>query len=440
MSKVREERSALLGTSGTTLLLRAGSLGCTVLLSIALARTLGVEQFGVYSFVYALVTLIALPSQVGIPTLLVRETARLSAQGRWEDMNGLWYWSGRTILLIAAIVVLAVAAWLLFQESVDTATRGAMFAGLVLAPLIALGNARGAAMQGLNRIIRGQFPETVLRPALLLGLIVGVSFLLDRFEAPQAMWLHALAALVALILGSVMLDRARPIESRAAGTRLRDANAWRRAAVPLALVTGLQVVGNQAGIVLLGVFAQEQDVGLYKIAVSAAALAVVGLQVANVVIGPQIARLHALENRREMQVVASKGVLIGSSLTIPVVLVLGIWGPLILGWMYGPAFAPAYSALTILLIAQAINALFGSVGLLLTMTGLERRAASILGAAACIQILLSLLLIPSLGISGAALATLASTLIWNAGFWILARRSLGVDGSIVSALKAVPAT
>ena len=57
--------------------------------SILLARFLGPEQFGQYTFVMVLVPLLALPITGGMQNLLTREVAAYSHAGKWRLYKGI---------------------------------------------------------------------------------------------------------------------------------------------------------------------------------------------------------------------------------------------------------------------------------------------------------------------------------------------------------------
>lgn len=94
----------------------------------------------------------------------------------------------------------------------------------------------------------------------------------------------------------------------------------------------------------------------------------------------------------------------------------------------GREFLVGMDSLFILLIGQLISVLCGSVLVLLNMTGNQWTVQTILVTAAILNIMLNAILIPNLGIEGAAWATTISTIFWNVwgiravrkklGFWV----------------------
>ena len=82
-------------------------------------------------------------------------------------------------------------------------------------------------------------------------------------------------------------------------------------------------------------------------------------------------------------------------------------------WIYGTDFSGGYIPLIILCSARALTSTMGSVSFLLIMTGNQSLAARNVGIAAILNLTLNLILIPMLGITGAAVSTAVSLLVLN---------------------------
>jgi O-antigen/teichoic acid export membrane protein len=98
--------------------------------------------------------------------------------------------------------------------------------------------------------------------------------------------------------------------------------------------------------------------------------------------------------------------------------------------VFGPEFERGSTALSILLVGQVVNVAAGPVGVLLTMTGHEKRVAAAVGASACCNLLLNLLLIPRFGIEGAAVASAVSLILWNAAMLLWSLRRLRINPTV----------
>src|SRR5207247_10738470 len=102
---------------------------------------------------------------------------------------------------------------------------------------------------------------------------------------------------------------------------------------------------------------------------------------------------------------------------LPGVLLLFVACPLVL-YAYGPAFAAGYPVLLILSIVQVAGAMMGGLaGYLLTMTGHEWQVSRVIVGSALLNLALTIVLTPLLGIVGAALATLAAGFVKLGWLW-----------------------
>ncbi|MFW6089999.1 MAG: oligosaccharide flippase family protein, partial [Gemmatimonadota bacterium] len=105
-------------------MLRVSSAAVSLVVSILLARMLGPEGYGIYAFAYAVIMLLALPAQAGLPTLLVREVARYEADERWGLLAGLLRRSNQLVGLLTVLIVAGAAAvMLLFDLGFSAAER-----------------------------------------------------------------------------------------------------------------------------------------------------------------------------------------------------------------------------------------------------------------------------------------------------------------------------
>jgi len=408
--------------------LKIASAGLNFLSTVLLARLLEPAGYGVYAYVYAWINVFSVLTQFGLPTLVVRETARGMAQDRPDLVQGIWRWAGRItgLLSLALAGVGAVLAWLL--RSSFGGERLSTFAwAILLVPLVALGNLRGAALQGLQRVVAGQMPEFLIRPGLLVLLLGGAVWLLDRsLSAAEAMALHVGAAALAFGFGAWMLWRATPSPVRAARPQY-EGRAWWLSALPLAFIGGMSLINKQASTIILGFFVPDAEIGIFRVAAQISVLASYGLQAVNLVVAPRFAALYAKGDIAKLQRLVTASARVVLAMNVGVTLGCILLGRPFLQFVFGPAYLGAYTPLLILLVGQAVNSAAGSVGMLLNMTRHERDTAKGLVVSAILNVVLNLLLVPLLGIIGAAVATAVSLITWNVLLWWAVRQRLGIN-------------
>lgn len=410
--------------------IRACGLLSGFLLAVVLARKMGPAEYGTYTYALALISLLAVPAMSGLPTLVVRETARAEAGAEWAVMRGVWRWSSlltASFSVVLAALVLAVAR--LFSDHFSSEQLDTVYCGLLLVPMIALGNLRGAALRGLRRVLSGQLPEIVLQPALLLALVLTGLWVLPAgfLTAARVMCLHVVAAALAFGIGAWALWRARPDPLRAGTAYVYKSRAWLAATMPLALVASAQLINTRTDLVVLGLFSDPEDVGLYRVAAHGATLVAFGLSAINMVAAPRFTRLHVEGDAENLELFARQSARIAVLTATPIAAAFVLFGGSILSWIFGDRYAAAYAPLAILTIGQIVNASVGSVGFLLNMTGHERDTARGVMAGALANVSLALLLVPRFGMHGAAIATATSLVVWNLCLWKAVQRRLGIS-------------
>lgn len=427
-------RAQLLRGGAGSIIVKIAATLLGLCVAVILARNLGAEGYGIYTYAFTLVSLLAIPAQFGLPNLVVRETAKAHALEQWGLMRGLWHWTNRAAGVLSISLALLAAGiawgWKAGQTDVQFMTFAA---GLLLMPLIALGNLRGAALRGLRKIVVGQLPEHVLRPALLIALTVCVlaSPRSATFSATTAMSLHAVAALLAFFVGSYLLRRARPKPLSDRPVSIYQSRAWLLSTIPLGIVAAMQLVNDNTDILMLGLFLAPEDVGIYKIAVQLSVLVSFPITAINLVIAPHISRLHTSGELARMQrMVTISAIAVFSSATV-IVGALALFGTQLIELLFGPEFRKSYAPMVVLASGQLIVATLGSLVTLANMTGNEKSAAKIIALGAAVNIALNAILIPRYGIMGAAFATVAGLFLWRVVLFLRLRAQLGINPSII---------
>lgn len=185
-------------------------------------------------------------------------------------------------------------------------------------------------------------------------------------------------------------------------------------------------VTTQAGIFLLGATRSVKEVAIYSIAARLPTLLNTPGTIVNVPLAPMIARLHAQDNRSELQ-----GIL-QLSATIPTVIAIiatGWWafdGRQLLEMIFGAPYRIGADALLILSLSQCANLYFGPSMLTLSMAGEQSLAMKIGLIGALGQVGAILLLVRYWGVDGVAVGVLVSTVVIKACGWYAVRLKFGV--------------
>lgn len=413
--------------------LKVLSLLLTLLATILLARGLGPENFGQYAFVIALITTLSIPLASAMMQLTTRETAWLHQAGEEQRIRTLLRWANRHVWIGSGVIVATVggiAAWMAQWRVDDLWTL--LLIGLVALPLLGLNAVRSGILAGLRRVVLGQFSTLFIQPLVLL-IIAGVLLLVGDLNPATAVGAFIFGAAFAFIAGAVLLEHAFPGDK--AVPEPLDAvqsKQWRRAWMPFTLLVAASTLNSQIGILLLGWLSSDEQVAAMQVADRGAMLVLLSLAVVNLVINPHISQVYRSGDKTRLQELSRHSARIALLVALPVALTLIFFGGAILKIVFGTEYAEiATLPLAILAIGQLINVAFGSVGMLLVMSGYE--VQSLIGQTVALMVIMviGLMFSPFLGAIGASIAITIGFIVWNGVLAFKVFQILGIRPGVI---------
>lgn len=407
-------------------------IGLAYAMQVAVARTAGVFEFGLFAYAWTWMNLIFLVAAFGLNEAALRLLPTYASQGDWPKLRGL-VMHGPLIVLGAAGIgaLVATGAMQLLGDRVGEHYRLPLLLTFAAAPVIGL----LAFLQGVGRALGGALlaflPRTIGLPTLVL---LAVAVMLAAGVVPVATTLVAVtvaaAAALALLQWLLLVRRALPPDARGvdAATPLRD---WLRLALPCLFIAVCFGLLTHCDLLMVGFFLSAEDVAVYQAASRTAALISFPLFAMNALVAPLIARLHAERKMAQLQrtVTLATQVVFWPSL-LGALLAIGA-GPWILA-IFGPGFPAGHTVLAILVLGHLVNVAVGPVSYLMTMTGNQGGCAVVWAATVVVQLAASLYLIPHWGIVGAALSTALATIVLGIALTVLVRRRLEISADALA--------
>jgi O-antigen/teichoic acid export membrane protein len=421
------------------LALRVTATAIGFLSGILMARMLGANGLGVLAYVSAWIGVIMIPATLGLQQLLPREIARYQSHEEWGLLRGILAFSRRSVITvsIALAVPAGLLAWIASGFETSSTVVMTFWIALLAVPFSGLIQIRQSVMRGLGLVVRGQIPETLVAPVLILAVLATLYLVYDASLLPwEAASISLAATILAFFVGNRLLKSVIPAPVGTAEPTVTK-RVWLGSALPMLMIAGLEVVNSQTDILMLGTMTTEDQTGIYAVAARSAAIVIFVWGSVNMAIGPIIARTHYGGDHPGVQNIVRKSAFVIFFCTVPICGALYLFGKEFLS-LYGLEFVAGQTVLNILLIGNIVNALAGSVGLILKMTGHERDVLWTGMMAAVANIVLNALLIPRYGLEGAATATTISMSIWPLAAGAMVFRRLGINPTIFGPLR--PAT
>ena len=401
-------------------------------LHILLARLMGEEFYGTYVYALTWMLVLTLIAKQGFDTALVRFVPMYNLAGDWGKLRGVLGKSFNLCLglgFILAMLVLAVVT--ILGERIPSDLKATFLAGAFLIPVLGIVHLLQAALRGFERVPKNELPDRIIRPSLMMGALAFMATKHEAFiEASKIMHIHLAAILIAGVIAAFWLKRALPSEWRTVKP-VYETRQWLATAIPLAAFSAMHMLLANIDVLMVGSISGTPAAGVYAVAARIAVFSIFALTAVNAIAAPVITELYEKGDKQALQAMLTKYARINTIFALAVTVGFYLAGDYILHW-FGPSFSTGFVALMVLCGGHVINAAAGSVGFLLTMTGHEKQALYILFLTVAANIVLNALMIPLWGITGAAMATALSTVLWNGGMWGYARRKLGLDTAAIT--------
>jgi len=188
----------------------------------------------------------------------------------------------------------------------------------------------------------------------------------------------------------------------------------------LFLTSGGVLVFSQADTILIGYFMENADVGVYGVVLRFTTIATFTTYALRNTLWPRVSRWGKSGEINLVEESLTRGISYSLILAVPALIGGVLLGDRLLYFFYGAGFALGYLALVVLLAVQVVNVFQYFFTMYLDALDYPKESFKVTAVGVVANIILNVLLIPIIGITGAAIATLV-TMTLNA---LLAWRAL----------------
>jgi len=410
--------------AGAAFLLQSSGMALKYVSVVLLARWIDSRrEFDAYVFAFISIQLLAVAAAMGLTTSSLRFIPEYITGQKWGELNG-WLRRSRQLVLLAGIAIAVVGSAITLVLNLESSQGMALILGLWLVPLYALSEVQMQSIRATHRVAIAFAPSFVLQPILLIA-GTGILFIWSgQLTAMTALFCLGAALVIVVLIQRFLLLGTLPEQSRGL-TPVDETRRWLGVSFPLMLSAGFLIVMNRADNLLLGLWGDEGETGIYFVASRTAQQAAFMLAAVNAIVAPLVSSRHARGDREGLQRVSRFAVQLVFWPSLIVAVFLLAFSEWVLR-LSGPEFVEGKNALFVLVVGQMINALTGPVGILLSLSGRQKLSTKVYGCCATLNILLNLLFIPAFGMTGAAFATAISLIIANLWLAVLVVRQMGI--------------
>ena len=383
----------------------------TVLLGVQLARYLGPAQYGIYGLVLAAVSILSVVAQFGLPVLAVRAAASSEAVEAGQRQVLTWF-LGKTLAIAGGVT--ATAALVLWQFFPDKVTEvGSVVVGLAAALILSfalLATVIGV-LRGGGQNLKGQFIDTLFRPACISAILLAIYLALNGLSVAQALTTQVVISLLALAV-AVWLMKAQLTSGGPSGKPFVQPG-WVTAALSLSASSVLIVLNGNFPMIIAGLYVSPTDLGILRVALSSVMLLALPASIANIAVGPVMAKLASAGDAAGLERTIADTTLLTFVATLISFIGFALIGRPLISILFGVEYLGSYAPLLILGISQLIVAAFGTSATFLNMTGHERVVIKAFAISVPIGMIAGFFLVRSYGMMGAAFSNIVMVSVWH---------------------------
>lgn len=373
---------------------------------VLLARWMGSFEYGIFVLVWVAMVIAGSLSCLGFHTSVIRFIPEYREKGMFAELRGILL-ASRLFVLLASTAIAALGAagvWLL-SDRIEGYYVAPFFLGMFCLPMIALSDLLQGQARANSWAYSALLPAYIVRPVLIL-VFMALALAGELPPTAETAVLAAIAATYATTLAQLMRVPVRAERKIPPGPRTIRLGYWLKISLPIFLVESFFFLLTNADVLMVGFYMEPDRVAVYFATVKTLAL----VHFVYFAVKAGVAQRYASFAHGEPEKLAAFARETVSWTFWPslamglVVLLLG--EPLLL--LFGPGFDAGYALLFLLVAAVVARSAVGPCESLLTMTGNQNICAVVYAMTLALNVALSVALIPTLGLWGAAIATSAA--------------------------------
>jgi O-antigen/teichoic acid export membrane protein len=405
--------SSFFKNSFYVLLLRVSGVILLFFLSLFLTNFYSANLVGKYDFVRSTIMLLSGISLLGTNQAIIYYSGVLSSKNSFKSIKAVY------VKMLSIIFSMSTFIYLLFlsfskeyvneifekQEAYDLiniSIQGLFFYSIALLNI--------DTIRALKKTLLSELFRNIFRylPIFIFAIVL---YFLDQTEMIIT-WFVVGFILLFFITGIavyVIFDKIKYLNNKTENISTKEIIST---SYPMALSAISYFIMQSIDVIFLGIYNSFETIAYYSIAVKLSSVAALAIVSVNIVIAPKIAKIYKDNNFDELRVLMKKATRLNVAVSIPILLCIIIFSTYLLSF-FGSDYTLAKNSLIILASSQLFNSISGPSAIFLNMTGRQKSLNIILIIALLINVTLNVILIPILGMIGAALSTAISLILWK---------------------------
>lgn len=382
-------------------------------MTLLVSNYFGPEIYGIHTLTISIVVLLSMVSKLGMDLSILKIIAISVAENKTGGLRKLYQRSAFLVFCVS-LVGSAILVFFRYDISVEIFKNQEMadYLGILGASLLPWTILRfnGGVSRGFGKT--GEFALFEYSGVNMLFIVSLATLLLAGINGPSVpFWAYTVScfALLTYSLVSVnkLFSRTGKHEPLPDDMNFKE---FLRLSMPLLLGSALVVLLYRVDTLVLAIYRPEAEVGIYNAATKIAAFLGIGASAISSYTAPKLAAFHRLDDKDNEMKLLKRGTLMIAGTTLLPTLIMVLIPDTIMS-IFGNEFTTGSMCLVILAIGNMLFHTFFTPIVILQMTGKERHYQNFVLAAVIVNLALNFLLIPDLGMVGAAIGTVVGMMI-----------------------------
>jgi O-antigen/teichoic acid export membrane protein len=405
--------------------------GLTFLIQAFIARFWGAAILGDYLVLTASVNLISVVLPLGFQTIGIYFGAEYRARGDRRQLLAFLVRGNAQIAILFAVLLLGGRFLLEGLGQADIVVGQHFFPAALLALGTAMVALNGGLLIGIKRPFSGYFADGICRPIMILVVfaicVVAIQQPAESFGT--MIWIIAVGYVVVAAGQLVILCTAIPEIGDAVEQRQPEVRRWWRFASPWVVIALATDFFFDIDLLLLTNLLDREELAIFGVCTRIFSLVAFGVSAVYAVTFPDMFESEAKADRSAFHRKVGEANLAASLVSSGLLIVVLIGAPFAL-LLFGPEFTAGAMPLAILCLGLVVRSVFGPASMVLSIHDRPWSSLPAVALGMATLVVGNWLMVPSLGLTGAAMAALVATSAWSVSLWVIVLRTAKMDVSL----------
>ena len=378
-----------------------------------ITRNYGSSVLGMFALLITIINIISMVGRLGLDISLVRLISEFYSNNKRDIANSFYVSLLKVVILFSSLltIILFLIAPLItkyiFMNNIELINFRLSL--LAVLPLVII-SINMHSLRALKKIKSFTFLENISNYLFAIVLLYIFTRLFSKIEIIPLLS-FILSIFITMLISHILWSKNSKLLSIAHKTKIKIKDLL-NLSLPILFSNSILFISQFIPIIILGIYKSNSEVGIFHVIFKISSFTGLTLIAVNSIIAPKISELFATGNMASLSSMIEKSSRLVFWSSFPILSIIYIFPSEFLG-IFGNEFKDSVLSLSIIMIGQVINAMTGSVGLMLQMIGKEKVLQNILIIDIFLIIIINLILIPKFGVLGAAIASTVGITFWK---------------------------